>query len=127
MLYCSNCSKVIRPYDIWFLFDKKQFDHRSLELGRCPKCKRDLVALNETSVIDGRTYIDRQYGQKAADLIDKCITSLWYRQQDLGQNKGTPYGFIYGENKEQKKGIVVYACDFFGNKELVQRTENLSS
>lgn len=117
MLYCSNCGKIIKPKDIWYLFDNKHFYQRILEIGVCPKCKRDLAALSEINKDTCKAYIDRQYGHYAGELIDKCITQLWYRQRDLIAKKGRPYGYIYGENREHRDGIVVYACDFFGNKE----------
>ena len=119
MLYCSNCSRILRPYDIWFLYEKDGFYQRKLYIGKCPQCKKDVVALVEMRKTDGKIFIDRRENDKAAALIDKCITQLWYRHQDTIFKKGRPFGFIYGENRENKKGRLTFACDFFGNKELI--------
>lgn len=120
MLYCSNCSKILRPLDIWFLYDKDGFYQRKLYIGKCFRCHKDVVALVEVRKTDGKIFVDRREDDRAAALIDKCITQLWYRQKDLMMLKGKPYGFIYGENRQTREGVKVYACDFWGNKELLQ-------
>lgn len=129
MLYCKECARIIKPYDIWFLYDNKNFYHRRLELGVCPKCKRDICLLIETRKADGKIFTDFKRGQYAITLLDTAITQLWYRQKDTFAKKGRPYGFIYGENKEHKKDnqVVVYACDFFGNKELLSTRKNMQN
>ena len=120
MLHCSKCERIIKPYDIWFLYDINGFFQRRLEIGKCPKCKKDIAALYEIRKTDCKPFIDRQYGEYATNLIDRCITQLWYRQKDTIFQKGRPYGFIWGDNRENRKERKTYACDFYGNKELIE-------
>lgn len=120
MLYCNKCKKIVKPYDVWFLFNVKDFYQRKLEIGKCPKCKTDLTALCEIRKTDCKEFINRECGTYAAAQIDKCVPQLWYRQKDLKFKKGKPYGFVYGENRQTQKERKIFACDFFGNKELLE-------
>lgn len=120
MIYCFECKRKIKPYDVWHLYDNSLFYDRKLFIGKCPKCKKDFAALIEVRKTDNKIFLDTRKDDKASKLIDKCITQIWYRNKDLKFKKGVPFGFIFGENRQNKKEINVYACDFFGNKQLIE-------
>ena len=52
-------------------------------------------------------------------LQDEILYSA--REINFRNAKSKPYGWKYGINKECKNGkIKQYACDFYGNKELIK-------
>ena len=118
----------ITPYDIWFLDGTKDFNDRKLLLGKTPKGKT-VVSLVETRMTDLKVFIDTQSGFKAEKIIKNEKNRVLYtRQEVLLSRKGKPLGWIFGSNKEvRKKGKVAairqYACDFYGNSQLIKETK----
>ena len=81
-------------------------------------CKRDFSG-NWTYQTAKRKKALRLYNENKADIIGDLIKSVKYGNR-------SNMGFRYGENKElQKNGkrfIKQYACDFNGTKELIKIT-----
>lgn len=120
----------IRPFDIWFLEDTKDFNERKLLLGSTSKGKT-VVTLIENRKIDFKVYVDTQFGLKAQKIIQNERKRVLYTRQELICSKrGKPFGWTYGDNREirNKKGEVIkirqYASDFNGNKMLVKEFLN---
>jgi len=125
----NHCNNDFNSYDVWFLYDNATDKNRRLLLGKCPVCKKDVVALVETRKNDGRIFVQKETGEKAVKLIDDAILKddVVYSESSLKitQGNGAPFGLCYGKNKEIHKngkvvGIQVERCDFFGQKELIQ-------
>lgn len=70
------------------------------------------------------TYCKKRQADKFREMYKAEIE---YKSTDLIINKGMPYGWVYGENKQKidkKTGEITYrqvACDFYGNKEEIKR------
>ena len=126
----NHCNNDFNSYDVWFLYDNATDKNRRLLLGKCPVCKKDVVALVETRKQDGRIFVQKETGEKAVKLIDDAIVKndIVYSESELKakQGNGAPFGLCYGDNKEihnnkgEVVGIRVNRCDFFGQKELLQ-------
>lgn len=126
----NHCNNDFNSYDVWFLYDNATDRNRRLLLGKCPVCKKDVVALVETRKNDGRIFVQKETGEKAVKLIDDAIlkNDIVYSESSLKikQGQGAPLGLCYGDNKEihnnkgEVVGIRVNRCDFFGQKELLQ-------
>lgn len=122
----------IRPFDIWFLEDTKDFNERKLLLGRTPKGKT-VVSLIEKRKVDFKVYVDTHSGLRAEKIIQNEKKRVLYTRQELiYSKKGKPFGWTYGDNREvrNKKGEIVairqYRSDNFGNSELVKEIKTLN-
>ena len=123
----THCNITIRPYDVWFLYDNATNKKRHLLLGKCPNCKKDIVALVEERKSDNKVFVQTESGAKATALIDRAILKkdIVYTANDLKikQGNGAPFGLCYGDTKEihNNKGQVVRIrqsrCDWYGQKE----------
>lgn len=122
----------IRPFDIWFLEDTKDFNERKLLLGRTSKGKT-VVSLIEKRKVDFKVYVDTHSGLRAEKIIQNERKRVLYTRQELiYSKKGKPFGWTYGDNREvrNKKGEIVairqYRSDNFGNSELVKEIKTLN-
>ena len=65
-------------------------------------------------------------GIQANDLMIKHKDEILYSLKECNYSKfkSKPYGWVYGINKQikSKKREIIrqYACDFYGNKELIK-------
>lgn len=122
----NHCGMNFKPVEVWFLADTKDCTDRILYIGFCPRCLKDFTCLVETDKIKNQTYHKIKQGNKAIKEVELCKSDKLYTSQDVKVQKGKPYGWIYGENKEihNKKGEVISirqrACDFHGQKEIVK-------
>ena len=113
------------PDDVYYLRDSDCFSSRKLSVGFCPICSKPVAELIEWR-FDGIMNKVSVSGIKANDLMlkhkDEIVYSL--RQHNFSKFKSKPFGWVYGVNKlvksRNKEIIKQYACDFYGNKELVK-------
>lgn len=121
MRHC--CS--FRADDIYYLSDTNFFSSRKLSIGFCPICNKPVAELFEVR-FDG--YINRASysGIRANDIVLKLKDEIVYSMRECNylRIKSKPFGWKYGINKDGKKNgkacAKQYACDFYGNKELIK-------
>ena len=111
--------------DIYFLYETALYTTRKLSIGFCPICKKPIAELylrGFNGTIERKYYI----GLKANDVVNELNDQIDYSARECNylKFKSKPYGWKYGENKAVKiKGeehIHQYACDFYGNKEVIK-------
>ena len=125
----EHCNRTFRAEEIWFLRSNNNFTNRKLEIGKCPDCNKQIVLLAEKRLIDSKNFKTILSGKKANKIINECRNEIEYTSLDILNVKGQPFGFKYGENKEvrdKRTGKVTKiekACDFYGNKEVIRKTE----
>lgn len=120
----QHCCKF-NPEDVYYLRDNDLYSDRKLSIGFCPVCEKPVCELIEWR-FDGKFNRIRAAGIEANDMMleykDEIIYSL--RECNYAKFKSKPFGWVYGVNKSIKsKGreiIKQYACDFYGNKELIK-------
>ena len=113
------------PDDVYYLRDNDLFSSRKLSIGFCPICSKPVAELSEWR-FDGVMNKVSVSGVRANDLMlglrDEIVYSL--REYNYSKFKSKPFGWVYGVNKSVKSGrrelTKQYACDFYGNKELVK-------
>ncbi len=120
-----HCNTRFRYKDIWFLFDNKDFKDRQLYISACPQCKKTTAQLFETRKIDGKRFANKlMVGQNADKFLVKIKFNVDYTYQQVQQKKciiSMPRGLRYGQNIQLKNGkIKRVACDFYGNKEVIE-------
>ena len=118
MRHC--CS--FRADDIYFLNDSDLYSSRRLSIGFCPICSKPVAELIQWR-FDGKYEKISLAGIKANDLVEKHKKEISHsmRQINYARCKAKPFGWVYGINKSTKNDKVrQYACDFYGNKELIK-------
>ena len=113
------------PDDVYYLRDNDLFSSRKLSIGFCPICSKPVAELSEWR-FDGVMNKVSVSGVRANDLMlglrEEIVYSL--REYNYSKFKSKPFGWVYGVNKSVKTGrrelTKQYACDFYGNKELVK-------
>ena len=113
------------PDDVYYLRDNDLFSSRKLSIGFCPICSKPVAELSEWR-FDGVMNKTSVSGVRANDLMlglrEEIVYSL--REYNYSKFKSKPFGWVYGVNKSVKTGrrelTKQYACDFYGNKELVK-------
>ncbi len=113
------------PDDVYYLRDNDLFSSRKLSIGFCPICSKPVAELSEWR-FDGVMNKVSVSGVRANDLMlglrEEIVYSL--REYNYSKFKSKPFGWVYGVNKSVKSGrrelTKQYACDFYGNKELVK-------
>ena len=113
------------PDDVYYLRDNDLFSSRKLSIGFCPICSKPVAELSEWR-FDGVMNKTSVSGVRANDLMlglrDEIVYSL--REYNYSKFKSKPFGWVYGVNTNVKPGrrelTKQYACDFYGNKELVK-------
>lgn len=114
-----------KPDDIYYLRDNDLYSSRKLSIGFCPICGKPVTELVEWC-FDGSLKREACAGIKANDLMLKYGDEIVYSQKECNylRFKMKPFGWKYGINKaaKAKDKVVVkqYACDFYGNKELIK-------
>ena len=106
--------------EVYCLEDNEICTNRILSVGFCPVCSKPVAELTEYTFNGGlnKTTVSGLAAQVMMDSLKKSIL----RPANIRIKKSKPYGWKYGINKESKSGKVMqYACDFYGNKELIKR------
>ena len=119
-----HCCKF-KADDIYFLHETALYTRRELSFGFCPICGKPVSELRKTR-FDG--VIEREYfvGIKASDIVYELKDQINYSMKECNymKFKSKPYGWKYGINKQVKingkERIKQYACDFYGNKEIIK-------
>ena len=109
--------------DIYCLEDTDLYSNRTLSVGFCPICNKPVAELFEQSFTGAINKI-LSVGIHAQNLMAREQSNIVYSMLELNYKraKSKPYGWKYGINKESKNGrIRQYACDFYGNKELIKK------
>lgn len=120
----KHCHKF-SPEDVYYLSDTNSCSSRYLSIGFCPKCETPVAELVEWG-FDGICQKTTASGIKANKLMTSHKDEILYSVKELNYklSKSKPYGWRYGINKAVKSGgnVIVkqYACDFYGNKELIK-------
>ena len=109
--------------EIYNLKETDIYTKRVLSVGFCPICNKPVAELIEYNFAGGsnKTIIS---GINAHNMMlglkDDIVCSALKKNRVI--SKSRPFGWKYGVNKESKNGTVrQYACDFYGNKELVKK------
>ena len=108
--------------DIYYLEDTNLYTNRTLSIGFCPICKKPVAELTEHLFTGGINKISA-VGINAQNLMMSVKNSILYSMQEVNYKKfkSKPYGWRYGINKNYKDGKAKqFACDFYGNKELIK-------
>ena len=115
-----HCCKF-KPDDMYYLTDSNLYTSRILTIGFCPVCQKPVAELVGWR-FDGIYDIQKGVGIKANELMIKYKDDILYSMKEVNYRKfkSKPYGWRYGINKAVKNGIRQYACDFYGNKELIK-------
>ena len=126
-MFLTHGTKKIKHKTIWFLADLNNFTERKLYIFEFIDQKVKIITvLVEKDKLTGEVFSQRNKGQKANDIIERERIRILFTSDDIKVQKGKPYGWIYGENKEihNRKGqviaIKVKACDFYGQKGTVK-------
>ena len=126
-MFLTLGTKKIKHKTIWFLADLNNFTERKLYIFEFIDQKVKIITvLVEKDKLTGEVFSQRNKGQKANDIIERERIRILFTSDDIKVQKGKPYGWIYGENKEihNRKGqviaIKVKACDFYGQKGTVK-------
>ncbi len=119
-----HCCKF-KADDIYYLSENELYTSRKMSIGFCPICGKPVCELIEYR-FDGIVNRISVSGIKANDLMIKYSDEIVYSMKEFNylRFKSKPYGWKYGVNKtvkiNDKVKIKQYACDFYGNKELIK-------
>ncbi len=115
-----HCMKF-NPDEVYYLEDTDLYEKRVLSVGFCPHCNKPVAELTEYSFTGGLNKTVAA-GVNANNLMCSLQNSILRSASSLFKRvKSKPFGWVYGVNKCSKNGKVrQYACDFYGNKELVK-------
>ena len=111
--------------DIYYLKETNLFTFRKLSIGFCPICNKPVAELYEQR-FDGVIQKDYKVGIKANDLVLEHKDEILYSMRECNylRMKSKPFGWKYGINKNVKingkEKVKQFACDFYGNKELIK-------
>lgn len=120
--YCKNCKHNVKPIDYWYLYDNTDFRDRIAIIGKCPKCKQDVIKLIETRKSDYKVFKQLEVGKKAERIGSLVIHQIDYTYSDskLPSNQ-VPYGWKYGKAIKmlKEKCWKILRADWFGNTETI--------
>ena len=114
------------PDDVYYLQDNDLYSSRKLSIGFCPICGKPVSELVEWK-FDGEYKKTSLSGIKAHSMAMKYRSEIVYSLRECNYLKcnSKPFGWKYGINKSVKSGkkelVKQYACDFYGNKELIKK------
>ena len=119
MRHCSQ----FKADEIYYLKENNIYTTRILSIGFCPICKRPVAELLEYSFAGSENRVTLS-GIHAQNLMFELQDDIVYSASEVNYRKikSKPYGWKYGHNEYGKNGqIKQYACDFYGNKELIKK------
>ena len=121
----QHCCKF-KPADVYYLSETEFYPKRKLSVGFCPICGKPVAEMVQTRFddkVEKKTYS----GIAANTIAIKNKDSILYSVSGLNYKiaKSKPYGWKYGINKtvylKGKEYVRQYACDFYGNKEMIKQ------
>lgn len=116
-----------KPDEIYFLNETALYVVRKMYIGFCPVCQKPVAELVEIT-FTGSIIRTRVSGIKAHNLVLKLKDQIQYSMRECNYQKfkTKPFGWKYGVNKaikiNGKERVKQYACDFYGNKEVIKIT-----
>ena len=118
MYHCQRFSAD----EVYYLKDTDLYSNRILSVGFCPMCNKPVAELIEYTFTGAINKIVVS-GINAHNLMLELKDAIVHSANDIcRQTKSKPFGWKYGINKCGKDGkIKQYACDFYGNKELIKQ------
>lgn len=125
MIHCCK----FKADDIYYLADNDLYTSRYLSVGFCPICKKPVAELVEWR-FDGAFKRLSKTGIDADRFVFRYKNEIVYSVREINYKKAKykPFGWKYGINKCVKSGkktvIKQYACDFYGNKELIKNVNS---
>jgi len=123
MRHCCNFDAS----DIWYLNDNEDYTNRTLFIGVCPICGKNVCELSQRKIKTNSFFSVKKVGESAADFIINLAQDKQYARSDINKMKfvSKPFGWRYGVNRfvSSKNGssIEQYAVDFNGNSELIKK------
>lgn len=120
----QHCCKF-KADDIYYLTETNLYVFRKLSIGFCPICHKPIAEVFEIR-FDGVIDKVQVAGIKANNLVTKLKDDILYSMRECNylKFKSKPFGWKYGINKiiknKGKELIKQYACDFYGNKEIIK-------
>ena len=120
----NHCCKF-KADDVYFLSDTELYPQRKLSIGFCPICGKpvaELFLVRFDDTVERTVYS----GVQANEIVTKHKDSILYsaRECNYRRFKSKPFGWKFGINKsviaKGKEYIRQYACDFYGNKEIIK-------
>lgn len=111
--------------DIYYLKETNLYVTRKLSIGFCPICQKPVAELVEIRFY-GVITRDYKSGLQANELAMKLKDDIIYSMKDCNYRKfkSKPFGWKYGVNKSVnirgEERVRQYACDFYGNKEVIK-------
>ncbi|MCM1004233.1 MAG: hypothetical protein NC408_07830 [Candidatus Gastranaerophilales bacterium] len=111
--------------DIYYLKETNLYVTRKLSIGFCPICQKPVAELVEIR-FDGAITRDYKSGLQANELAMKLKDDIIYSMKEYNYRKfkSKPFGWKYGVNKSVnirgEERVRQYACDFYGNKEIIK-------
>lgn len=122
-----HCCKF-DAFDIWYLKDSNDYTNRTLFIGICPICNKQVIELIQKNIKTNSLMTIKKVGASAGKYTKEVQKDLIISRNNINKMKfkPKPYGWRYGINKEKKakNGEITleqYAADFFGNYELVKK------
>ena len=118
-------NRKIKHSEVWFLSDLDDFTNRKIYKFINLANNKVHIILSETHIDTKKTYLQKSSGKYALNTLEREKVRLLYTSYDIIVERGKPYGWTYGENKEihNRKGEVIRTeisrCDFYGQKELL--------
>ena len=121
-----HCCKF-NPEDVYYLKDTELYHLRMLSIGFCPICGKPVAEIAQwrfDGVLDKKSIS----GVGANDVMREYSDEILYSMKEVNYRKfkSKPYGWKYGVNKSFKnkktgqEQVSQFACDFYGNKELIK-------
>ena len=108
--------------EVYILKETEIYSKRVLSVGFCAKCNKPVAELVEYNFAGGVNKVTVS-GINAQNLMlalkDDIVSTA--KKSHSYKRSSKPFGWRYGINKESKNGVISqYACDFYGNKELIK-------
>lgn len=121
-----HCCKF-EPDDTYYLKETSLYTYRMFKIGFCPICGKPVAEIYQMR-FDGKPERNSWAGIEANDAMIKFSEEILYSVKDMNYKKlkSKPFGWKYGINRSSKnhktgkESLRQYACDFYGNKELVK-------
>lgn len=129
-MFLTQGTRKIKHKTIWFLADLNNFTERKLYIFEyIDKNIKTITVLFEKDKLTGEVFSQRNKGQKSKNIMEQERIRILFTSDDIKVEKGKPFGWVYGENKEihDRQGKVIAikqkACDYYGQKETIKRVD----
>ena len=124
-----HCNSVFSATDIWFLLDDEKYVNKRLYLADCPICGKKMALYAYMDAKKENCFEQYFYSGGVNRIKEKLKKDIVSTMLGFKTKYKMPFGFKYGLNKEIKRngktvGTKQYACDFYGNKILVKKTQD---